>query len=586
MKIIEFDNNPDSSYRNVCKKRLLVPFIWLLNFLFLPVLGSQNLLDVSPQIIDLGQTVTIRINRTIDLSAQCIRILSPSGKIYSPVPEKKTDHYELSFSETRDRGFLNDNWNQYKVDLLDRHNEIIESACFYIKQERKELFFTVYVDDIGGGGYLNKAGEQWFKGLGGRINYGYENDEWARSSLSSVISRYKNRGDSIFYHFHPLEFSKEKFFLKVNHILKWKQKKDSINKLMNIEFRDRHFILLIVLFSVLSLGFLAYRRNKASYLLFFASLILIAMFFSAIYSSQMVLNQRHWNIKYSDKEWCRQFLLEAKKEFENNQLPFPHILRFGFNIPPRGLSHFYLAQMGVLADASLVFPKGVVSRFRDDRQSENRSIIYEQDKRVILQQLGQYSYPWPTSVKLPLPFYTDIRGEVNEPFDGEEINRGILEMPLTFENICDSDAYEVNYGIIDRLPSGALVSTYIHPGDDLRCLKDVIMYLQDNHDLTFISALDYLKTYMSHAPRPVLVDLKQKKAFWAYFDGRQLIPISESDSLIAKSEELMLQIENLPPYLGLIGGTLSLGEMKERYVLITDNDEAVAIYKLKNKESN
>ncbi len=579
---MELNNKLDHLNQNMCKKQRLIPFICLFLLPNSLIFGNQKQIDVSPQIIDLGETVIIRINRTVDIHAQRILILSPSGKAYSPVPEKKSGYYEISFSETYDRGFLNDNWNQYKVSLLDRYNEVIESTYFYIKQTRKELFFTVYVDDIGGGGYLDEAGEKWFKGLGGKINYGYENDEWAPASLESVVRRYNDPGDSLFYHFHPLEYSKEKIFLKVNRLLRWKQKKESINRLLKIDFRDRHYILFILLFSVLSVGFLIYKRKKASYLLCLICFILTMMLFLAIYSSQMVLNQGHWNVKYSDTEWCRKFLLEARREFEKNQLLFPQIVRYGFNIPPKGLTKFYLAQMGVMADASFIFPDGVEPRLGEIHQSEKGPNIYENDNREILKQLGQYAYRWPSSMLLPLPYYTAIAGELNEPHDGEEINRGILEMPLTFENICENNANKINYGIIDGLPNGALVSTYLHPRDDLRYLKDVIMYIQNNHKLTFISASDYLKIYLSYYPRPVLIDSKQKKAFWAYLDGDRLIPISESDSFIVKNDGLMPRIANLPPYIGLTADTQLLGEIEGKYALVAKNEEHVVLYKLKS----
>lgn len=553
-------------------------FIWLIPCAF----GSQDYLNVSPQVIDLGETVSIKISKSIDISTHKIQVLSPLGKAKFPVPEEKPSHFEIFFSETYERGFLTETWNQYEVNLLDRDSNTIERKYFHIRQNRKQLFFTVYVDDIGGGGYLHEEGEDWFKGLGGRINYGYENDEWAPATLSSVVKRYFGSGDSLFYHFHPLEYTKPKIFLKINRFLRWKKKKELINRLIKTEFRDRHYALFVAIFVALSLGILIYKRNKATYLLGIFAFVLFTVFFFAIYSSQMVLNQRHWTLKYSDTEWCKRFLLEAKREFENNNLPFPHIIRFGFNIPPRGLNKFFLTQMGILADASFIFPKGIKTRLGEkEKPGIGMTIpIDEEEEREILSQLGQYSYSWPSSIGLPLPYYTAISGELNSPFIGDETNRGILEMPLTFKNVWGSDIHEANRGIIDRLPSGALVSTYIHPRDDLRSLKDFIFYLRNNCALSFISASDYLKVYLSYRPRPVLIDSKREKAFWAYLDGNQLIPISESHSFVVKSNELISQTKGSPPYIGLIGDIGLLGEMKDKYALVTINDENVALYKL------
>lgn len=569
--------------QHMYKKKILVPVIWLPILLISPALGNQNHFDVSPKVIDLGETVTIRIDKTVDIYTHRILILSPSGKVYSPVPEKKLDHYEISFSETHERGFLNDNWNQYKVSLVDGYNKAVESSCFYIKPKRKQLFFTVYVDDIGGAGFLNKAGEKWFKGLGGKINYGYENDDWGRQigSLESVISKYG--GDYIFHHYHAVAFNKNRLFLKINRLLRWKHIKESINGFFRVKFRDRHYILGAILLQVLSVALGLYKKAKVIRSILILNFLFTLVVLSAVLSSQFVLNQNNWSLKFSDAGWCEAFLLQTKREFEHNNLTYPPVIRHGFNIPPRKLNGFYLSQMGVLADSSFIFPDGL--RLKDNNSA---SVVaegtYETDDRLILKQLGKYSYNWPEKLPLPLPYYSDLRGELNTLYEGVEAHRGLLEMPLTFGNICANGLYEPNYEIIDYLPGGALVSTYIHPGDNLYYLNQVISYLQEKYDLTFISALDYLKIYLNYFPRPILVDAKRQKIFWAYLEDSRLMPIIESDSIVLENDNLIIRNLNLPPYIGLSTDTVFLGELAKRYTLVGDagkNQEDIYLYKLR-----
>ena len=64
----------------------------------------------------------------------------------------------------------------------------------------------------------------------------------------------------------------------------------------------------------------------------------------------------NWEIKLDDTAWCKEFLLTAKQEFQKNGLEYPEITRYGWNTPPRGLNRFYVNQMGVIADASMIYP--------------------------------------------------------------------------------------------------------------------------------------------------------------------------------------------------------------------------------------
>ena len=364
----------------------------------------------------------------------------------------------------------------------------MDKTVFYLNDKNKQLYFTVYVDDIGKAGYLNTIGESWFKSIGGKINYGYQHDDKGGILLGPVLKMYNDKDDYIFHHFHAWQFFRNRVILKLDRFFNWKHRKHLVYNFTSIRLRDRHYIAILGLFLILFAVIWIYRKNKTTKIILISTTTLFFLMLIAVLSSQYSGNPDNWEIKLDDTAWCKKFLLTAKKEFQKNGLEYPKITRHGWNTPPRGLNRFYVTQMGVIADASMIYPN--VNKHGSDNA--------ENDYGVILNQVRKYHYKWPAKVSLPIPYYTDIKGEINTVWDGKEGHKGLLEMPLTIDNIV---AYGFDMSakkIIDRLPNGALVSTYIHPGQDLREIKEVISYIENNYTISFISAKGYLDLYLRH----------------------------------------------------------------------------------------
>jgi hypothetical protein len=225
-------------------------------------------------------------------------------------------------------------------------------------------------------------------------------------------------------------------------------------------------------------------------------------------------------------------------------MEYPPITRHSWNTPPSKINGFYIKEMGVLADASLIFPnKSKFANF-DDR-----------DNGILLEKVSEHKYKWNQNLPIPIPYYTNIEGEFNELWNGREENRGVLEMPLTIDDFTAYGFAESDKEIISALPNGGLVSTYLHPKGNLKLTKKLITYLRNNYNLVFISAIDYLKLYMSYYPRPVLYDQKTQKNYWAYLGSNEVTPITETENVVYNKEtnSLDINLHNPPPYIAIRG---------------------------------
>lgn len=552
-------------------KKSLFFFIFAIVILTCSSFANQYSLNVTPKQINVGDTVSIEYIGTKEDRDYKIEILLPSGKSYSLIPNRKSvNKYQVLFAKTYDKGFLTDNWNQYKVKLYNSKKLCIDSTYFFLNKENKTLFFTVYIDDIGKAGYLNKDGEIWFKSLGGKINYGYQHDDKGGFSLNKILQRYNNKDDYIFHHFHAWKFSGNKFILKLDHLLKWNHNKHLLNNFLRIQLRDRHYLIitffLLIVFAILWL----YKKNRGTKFILIVSVLLFLIIIIGIKSGHYVSNSNNWEIKLGDPEWSKKFLLNAKQEFEKNNMKYPEITRHGWNCPPRGLNKFYLTKMGVIADASIIYQN--VNKYTN---------IDREGLGVLLNQVSKFSYKWPEEILLPLPYYTNIDDEINTLWDGKEEYRGVLEMPLTVDNICTYGFDENDRRVIDRLPNGALVSTYIHPGQGLSKLNGILTYIDENYNILFTTARDYLEMYLKYYPRPVLIDLPSKKAYWAYLEDNNITPISENDIIKVDNGTININSRNFPPYLGIIGKKYNLMELEKIYEFIGIINNNINLYKFR-----
>ena len=549
-------------------KTILFSFTFLFVLLFFSSFASQYSLEVIPKQIGMGDTVSIEYTNTVKHSDFKIEILSPSGKLYYLAPYKKSENKDVVlFTQTYDKGFLTDNWNQYKVKLYNSKNVCIDSTNFFLKDNNKQLYFTIYIDDVGRSGYLNEEGERWFKSIGGKINYGYQHDDGGGISLEAILKRYNDKENYIFHHFHALEFSGNRVALKLDRFFKWNHRKNLVNKLITIRLRDRHYIAILCLLLILSAAIWTYQKDKFTKSIVTSVILLFILILIAVLSSHYVSNPYNWEIKLGDPEWSKKFLLNAKQEFEQNNKKYPEITRHGWNKPPRELNRFYITQMGVIADASFIYIN--INKYRK---------IDIKDSGILLNQVKKYSYKWPSKIVLPLPFYTNINKEINSVWDCKEEHRGLLQIPLTFDNICAYGFDEYDRKIIDKLPNGALVSTYIHPAHDLYKLKEILTYIKENYTMSFITSIDYLKLYLKYNPRPILIDLNAKKTYWAYLEDNNIIPISECDIIEIDKGNILIHSINLPPYLGIIGGKYNLMEKEKIYKFIGTIDGNINLY--------
>ena len=174
--------------------------------------------------------------------------------------------------------------------------------------------------------------------------------------------------------------------------------------------------------------------------------------------------------------------MNTKNEFIGCNLQYPAITRHGWNYPPRGLNRFYTINMNVLADASLNFP---YIKMPDSYYKNN-------DFGDVLNKVMKYRYNWPEEIELPIPFYTNIKGEVNNPWDGIESHRGLIEIPITTN--CYGNRDSILYqekNVVDLLPNGALVSIWGHPGNNLKKIKPLIKCVTDNYQIHFVYINEY-----------------------------------------------------------------------------------------------
>jgi len=112
-------------------KKALFSFISIFVILPFPSFANQYFLNVTPKQINVGDTISIQY---IDIGKHGdfeIKILSPTGKSYNLIPHKKSESkYQALFTQTYDKGFLSDNWNQYKVKLYNSKKLCVDSSNF------------------------------------------------------------------------------------------------------------------------------------------------------------------------------------------------------------------------------------------------------------------------------------------------------------------------------------------------------------------------------------------------------------------------------------------------------------------------
>jgi hypothetical protein len=518
-------------------------------------------ISIIPQRIDPGEKVKIEINTARDMHSLKVKISSPQKREYFLDWEKTGDHqYVAFFAETFDKGFLTENWNQYVVQLCAMDDSLIIQESFFLKDKHKTLYFTLYIDDFGAGGIPQEEDIEWYHDIGGPLNYGFQCDDIGCVPLKKILKKYGGGRDFIFHHFHSYEFVGSRHLKRIDALLDWYKWHHKLNGLAlrltnnRVRFRDRHLFGLLVLSALVWIAVYLKRRNSLAK---FAALLSLGLFFLFLVASQAA-NHKHsdknMRIRIDDLDWCQDFLKKTKTAFENNGLNYPRVTRHGWNLPPAKLNEFYLKEMNVLADASAIY-------------GSNNSYFPENS-------LARRTIRWRDTV---LPYYTDIHDDFNSLWDGQEENRGILEIPLAFDNIVAYGFSDADRQLVGTLPNGALISTYIHPANSIKSLKSLLDFLKKNFEVRFVSVAEYLDIYMSYFPRPVLINLDTGKSYWSLQENGELRTICETEIVNLKAANngsyVKVKTKNAVPIMGLTS---------EGYAIINFDDNMMIGEKTKN----
>ena len=469
------------NYQNNKKKLILLLFLPL-QILFLincAALADNIYVNITPKEINCGDTVAIEVNGITNSKNNFLTVTSPTGKAYHPEFVSKITQNEqkcfAAFSNTSDKGFLSQNWNKYLVRLFNRDGTLLCEDAFYLKQNNKELYFTIYIDDVGASGLPEPDGLRWFESNKYPVNLGWENGELNQEGilLDVIKNKYDLSSNYLFHHFHAINYTGNALLQKIDKAINWYQIHTKINSAMSnilgikVYFRDRHFFLALIFILVAS-GLLSLKKRNilfATVTIFFC--IVTTTFLIASFSAQYSYNEKNWTAHFDDPQWCKAFLIETKKDFMSQGLPYPRITRHGWNVPLKGLTEFYMKEMGVLADATVIY-----------------NTKFEFDKHNVIAKIK--------GPNAPSPYYSSISKGCEFEYNGLEIDRGILELPLIFD-VSEYDPFGFIKKIekdIETLPNGALVSTYCHPKDSLKKYIPLISFLKKNMTLSLFQRIN------------------------------------------------------------------------------------------------
>jgi hypothetical protein len=215
------------------------------------------------------------------------------------------------------------------------------------------------------------------------------------------------------------------------------------------------------------------------------------------------VNRSHyWQHEFTDWEWNKQFLNELKTILNRKGQRYPPVTRHGLNTPPASSMEFYLNDMQVLADAS-----ATPTHIEGNSGRGSRRLYW----RIIQ------------------PYYASLSGDYDKQWDGlDEMDRGVLELPVNLGNIAQHGFGEVERRRIEQLPDSGLVSAFMHAWDDFTGIQEWVSYLNENYHVSFLRADEYAGIYMKQHPRPVLID-RNLKTFWALKRVDRLKDIREID---------------------------------------------------------
>lgn len=131
--------------------------------------------------------------------------------------------------------------------------------------------------------------------------------------------------------------------------------------------------------------------------------------------------------------------------------------------------------------------------------------------------------------KYTQPYYASLAGDYDVAWNGSnEEDRGILELPVNLGNIAEHGFNGFAKDMIKHAPDVGLASTYMHGWDSFTPIKEWVVYLKKNYEVTFVRADQYTQLFMKKYPRPILLN-KDLKVYWALQHDGRLQSIAEAD---------------------------------------------------------
>lgn len=331
----------------------------------------------------------------------------------------------------------------------------------------KKIYAVFWIDDYGAL-KLRKKDVDWYHKNAGPISYALECDErfpWSYDYILNAKNDFSH--DYLGFHYHPVRYTGQKIpkliydrlrlFIPVSTILR------SFNlKTTKKQFRTIALLASLIVFTVVLATYLVNLWIFALSALLYCILIALAGIW------YYVQRPKNWEYPMSDSEFNKKFITDAKKEYEKRGFDFPKIVRHGWNLPWADSMRFY-KDLGFVADASPV-TEGIDS----SPHIEKRSI------------------KWTASQ----PYYADLNKDYNVPWKGNAAeDKGLLELPVFLGNVSVYGFGENAKEAIAKVPEGGLVGVYIHPTDNFKPITEWVLYLKQNYDAEFISALQAFEKF-------------------------------------------------------------------------------------------
>jgi hypothetical protein len=390
----------------------------------------------------------------------------------------------------------------------------VADGAFPNGETNKTLYVVTWVDDFGSGGDLPREFVAWYHRHAGPLALMLQRDDVRHYDLDALLARYDFTYDYLGHHFQVARWPGSRLALVLNNRVyaRYLDFREWVEARLGVDIvRARHILPLLIL--ALATAAWRYGRTRRRRWLAAAALAgcLAAGFLWLRINYVRIDDLHNWAFEHHNRDWCRGFLDKARADFAERGYAFPPVVRHGWNLPPIGMMDVYMDACGVLADASAISGMGT-NRYLEQFGYTRRTLV------------------WGAAA---LPYYASLAGDYTVPWSGDEADRGLLILPLTFPNCTrfslDADARAK----VHALPDGALVATYLHPHDDWSTIRALVTWLNRTYpNVRYVRPDDYTALAMRRQPRPVLI-AADGTASWAWMDADALRPIRRTAAVEA-----------------------------------------------------